>query len=244
MEGIKLGALQGAINAPLLTRAIGGAQGNAVAFKIHLEEGEFTRELCDAVEKAIDERLTAMFEENSEEAELTAEEVLEAYHENPEIREKLHEEIDVSDLVEEKELDLDDLFTRGEIKAHVSENFDPREMFDEDDILLAVKDCEPDGVAEALKWHPSACFTKVDLAKALLDYEDNATPEQAASTFRGTLRGDFPDKYIEAFVAHLWQLTFADNVPTPKLAPPAKPDVTNGKAELKAILAKLLMALE
>jgi hypothetical protein len=287
-----------------------------MAFKIHMEEGKFKAEICEAVEQAIDDRLQEIISETAEELTLTAAKVVEAYHDDPTVREALHEEIDVAELVEENELTVDDVFSQADITQYVCENLKPRDCFtledlahdvkksdrlDRDDVkeIIEVLDLSPldlfdkadliaaagttvrkfkfedfmelktedlvaiwdiredfrevvlrgidrqcdDFVAER-KWHAGDLFTKVDLAMALLDYEDNVTAEAAASTFLGTLRGDFGDKYIEAFVAHLWQITFADNVPTPKLAPPPKPDVTNGKAELKAILAKLLMALE
>ena len=287
-----------------------------MAFKIDMEEGKFKKELCEAVDIALDRALQEIIDENAEEAELTPGQVVEAYHDDPKVREALHEEIDAAELVEEKELVLDDVFDKGTIEVFVSENFhpldvfsvkelakalrsedrlsredvigivkmldlSPLDLFDKTDLIAAAgttarkfkfedfmelttedlvaiwdiredfrevvlrgidRQCD-DFVAER-KWHAGDLFTKGDLATALLDYEDNVTAEAAASTFLGTLRGDFGDKYIEAFVAHLWQITFADNVPTPSLAPPAKPDVTNGKAELKAILAKLLMALE
>ena len=84
------------------------------------------------------------------------------------------------------------------------------------------------------KWHAGDLFTKVDLAMALLDYEDDVTAETAAKTFLGTLSGDVGDDYIRGFVSTLANSTFNVRPAAPK------PDA---KEELKALLTKLLEAL-
>ncbi len=109
--------------------------------------------------------------------------------------------------------------------------FDARVDFRE--AVFSRLDDNRDGFVDQRGWIPGDLFTKVDLAASLIDWA-NCTPMQAALDFLGTLSGDCPEQFIRDFIGNAYGVSHGHA---------AKPVENDAKAELKALLTKLLEAL-